>query len=199
MIGNRYSGDNIAADFLRLIKSNAPQEETLEVRSSNPEPVEENNAKDNVDPKDFLVRNNAVDSNNVIKDLENKIDDFGGIESPAIDLSAPTAPAAVASNNVEEARRKKANVVSLAPDKRTLKILNGLGKIAGSLRSKGEGFAADVVEATAMSVKSESLNEAKKKAFVLSELDKISNDLKDENNVFASDLVLATANKILKY
>lgn len=200
MIGNKYSGDNIAADFFRLVNKSAPQGKALEAHASDvaAAAAEDNDANDKgVDAKDFLVRNNAVDSNNLIVDLENKIDDFGGAEVSASPVEANYNNANKRLKVPSKGASKRA--ASLTPDKRTLKILNGLGKIAGGLRRKGEGFAADVVEATAMSVRNESLNEAKKKAFVLTELSKISKDLKSENNSFASDLVLATANKILKY
>ena len=76
------------------------------------------------------------------------------------------------------------------------RILHGLGKIASNLRAKNEGFAADVVEATALSITSDIKKEAAKNNFVKSELKKIASDLSRKGDVFASDLVLATINKI---
>lgn len=77
-------------------------------------------------------------------------------------------------------------------------ILGGLGKIAGSLKMKGHIFAADIVEATAISVKEDYLAEAKKKAYVSVELNKIAKDLRESGNIFASDIVLSTIENIKK-
>jgi hypothetical protein len=188
MVGNRYSGDDIAADFFSLIKSNAPQVKKPETRASGIVITAEANEPEaeEVSAKDFLMKTNNGESNDAIDELENQIDDFGRVDELA-----------TVSSDSDDVMVSEA--ASLGPDKRTLRILSGLGKIAGGLRRKGEGFAADVVEATAMSVRDESLAEVRKKAFVLSELKKISRELRGDNNIFASDLVSATANKILKY
>lgn len=82
--------------------------------------------------------------------------------------------------------------------KKMASLMSGLGKIAGSLRKKGENFAADVVEATAISID----NDFKKTASsntdnrTLSELKKISEELRSSNNSFAADLVDSTIKKI---
>ena len=76
-------------------------------------------------------------------------------------------------------------------------VLRGLGKIEGGLRRKGEGFAADMVRATAMSVKRDLVTEAGRKRHVVSELNKIAFSLKNDGEKFASDLVKTTINKLL--
>jgi hypothetical protein len=83
-----------------------------------------------------------------------------------------------------------------ALDDKHAHILSGLSKIASSLRSKNEGFAADVVEATALSITNDLKKEASRNKFVKSELRKIASDLRVKGDSFASDLVLATINKI---
>jgi hypothetical protein len=85
------------------------------------------------------------------------------------------------------------------------KLMKGLGKIAGSLRRKGESFAADVVEATALSVRNDIVKEAKakkasqiKKANVLRELDAMASRLSKKGNLKAAKEVIKTARKIVK-
>jgi hypothetical protein len=76
------------------------------------------------------------------------------------------------------------------------KVLVGLSKIAGSLRAKGESFAADVVEATAISIKGDLKKEAGRKSSVVSGLKKIAEELYRGNDPLAGDMVQVTINKI---
>ena len=75
-------------------------------------------------------------------------------------------------------------------------ILDGLTKISNSLRGKSEGFAADVVDATMISLVDDFKKEANEKNSINSELSKIASELSAGNNNFASDLVLATLKRI---
>jgi len=84
-----------------------------------------------------------------------------------------------------------------AHDPKMASLMTGLGKIAASLRGEGEDFAADVVEATAISISKEASEKRNKTASVVSELNKIASDL-DRKDKFASDLVRATMKKIAK-
>jgi hypothetical protein len=115
MIGNRYSGDNIAADFFRLVKKGSPQAEEPEVVASEVAVTAEadNSEVKEVSAKDFLLRKDNTESNGVIDELENSIDDFNQSEVLA---------------SVENSDEH-----SLAPSRRTIRILSGLGKIAASV------------------------------------------------------------------
>lgn len=80
--------------------------------------------------------------------------------------------------------------------KRGTNIMHGLGKITASLRAKGESFAADVVEATALSIREDLVKEAAVKNQLNSALTKIASKLQNSGDTFAADLVRATINKI---
>ena len=82
---------------------------------------------------------------------------------------------------------------SMASEK---KVLAGLSKIAGSLRAKGEAFAADVVEATAISIKGDLQKEAGRKAEVISELKKLASEFYNSEDTLAGDMVQVTINKL---
>tara|TARA_B100000579_G_C22683882_1_gene781642 strand:- start:457 stop:975 length:519 start_codon:yes stop_codon:yes gene_type:complete len=81
-------------------------------------------------------------------------------------------------------------------DKKMANLMSGLGKIAASLRSEGEDFAADVVEATAISISRDNNAEQNKTAGIVGELKKISSELRSKDK-FAADLVDSTINKII--
>ena len=92
-----------------------------------------------------------------------------------------------------------------AMDKESVELMKGLGKIAGSLRRKGEDFAADVVEATALSISSDLRKEASlkskatsEKEEILNELEKMATRLSEKGNKKAAVEVIKTASKIAK-
>jgi predicted Zn-ribbon and HTH transcriptional regulator len=76
------------------------------------------------------------------------------------------------------------------------KIMRGLGKIAASLKSKGEGFAADVVEATALSIQEDFKKEASKRDMVQKELQKLARNMRISGKAFGADLVESSIKKI---
>lgn len=105
----------------------------------------------------------------------------------------------------DEVRHHSMDEISEAKDKmheahdpKMASLMSGLGKIAASLRGEGEDFAADVVEATAISISKEASQKHSKTASVVSELNKIASDLRSKDK-FAADLVEATISKISKH
>ena len=82
-------------------------------------------------------------------------------------------------------------------NKKTERILNGLGKVAGSLKSKGNFFAADVVEVTAKKIHLDAVKSAESKMKVVGELRKIAKSLEKNNDIISSDVVKVTINKII--
>ena len=106
------------------------------------------------------------------------------------------------SETEEEVRHHSMDEISEAKDKmqeahdpKMASLMSGLGKIAASLRNEGEDFAADVVEATAISISKEASQKQSVASAVIGELDKIASDLRGKDR-FAADLVDATINKI---
>lgn len=90
-----------------------------------------------------------------------------------------------------------ADDLSYLIDSHATEVLHGLGKIATDLRNKGKGFAADVVEATAFSIRDDLVKEASEKLHVVSSLEKIASDLKKEDpGDFSIDLIQASINRI---
>ncbi len=76
------------------------------------------------------------------------------------------------------------------------RVLDGLSKIASGLRSKGEGFAADVVLSTANSIRGDIEKNASRKNSILSGLEKIASDMYSNGEQLAGDMVHVTIDKI---
>ena len=76
-------------------------------------------------------------------------------------------------------------------------IMNGLGKIAAGLRVKGEGFAADMVEATALSIGDDLNKEANEKSGIIAGLRALATEFDAEKDTFAGDMVRATISNII--
>jgi len=77
-----------------------------------------------------------------------------------------------------------------------MRLMTGLGRIEASLRNKGEGFAADLVRATASSIKEDIVKEASQRTFVVKNLVKMASDLDRRGNREAARMVKSTIMKI---
>jgi hypothetical protein len=78
------------------------------------------------------------------------------------------------------------------------KLMSGLGKIASDLRGKGEAFAADMVEATALSISKDLSKEAEGKSQVIENLNKIAKEFDNNGDAFAGDMVRVTIENIIR-
>ena len=190
MIGNKYTGDNIALEFAKLMKKATHSEEDVVAIDNVTDNESEAADGMGVNAADFLVKNQEKSPDtSATQRVENSIKDLNS--SAGASLGRPV------KRNVKNTNTNNGKVTSYASEKDRF-IMNGLGKIAGSLRRKGDAFAADLVETTAISVSKDLRDAYAKKASVVSELNKIAKELDAEGGEFASDLVKVTINKILK-
>jgi hypothetical protein len=96
-------------------------------------------------------------------------------------------------DSVMKARKRAQRVPQrLAPKTANHHIVNGLNKIAHSLRSKGENFAADVVNATTLSIVTDLKKEAAKKGNISRTLLKMAREFDRSGDTFAGDMVRTT-------
>jgi hypothetical protein len=77
-----------------------------------------------------------------------------------------------------------------------MRLMSGLGRIESSLRNKGEGFAADLVRATASSIKQDIVKEAAQRNYVVKNLVKMASDLDRKGDRAAARMVKSTIMKI---
>lgn len=171
MIVNKRSGDDLAVAFSKILnkslKKQASQESAGELMIEDEKFADENFMKDESMASDTeLLSNSLDDSINMLDDPEETYSDhLGGL----VDLDEEP-------ESVKEAK----------------KVMQGLGKIAKSLSSKGDKYAADMVVAAAHEINEDIMKEAAKVQFVKNELKKIASDLHKEGDSFSRDMVLAT-------
>lgn len=220
---SRHSGDDIAAQFSKIL---AELKESKSSQNQNSGKVatasehQDNSAHDTIslesDPEQFLVGNSEDGKDDAA--LETEIKDFAsyskdGFHDEADDLESHASDCTCCDckncegceNCAYDADDEFSDVGTIdsspADDsfvsQASKNLLFGLGKIAKDLREKDEGFAADMVEATALGIISDLKKEAAKKLHVISELKKIAASV-DPKDSLAADLIQVTINKIKK-
>ena len=173
MYSLKNNGDNIAQEFAGLMGSAAvaapaPPTEVVKTASLGEEPqTADVNMSLDSELEDMILEGNEAD-NDYASDLID--DDIADMDSYA------------GFNPVLTAKTKF--------------IVTGLRKISADLKTKGEAFASDVVEATARSIIGDFKKEASKSNEVADTLSKIAKELSESGDQFAADMVLATLNKI---
>jgi len=202
MIGNSFAGDEIAIAMREILKSKKLEKtallETDDAETSSP--VENVSLADDPNPEDFLI-NEEEEIQPADEELSNKISDVSSYNPVCDQCGAENCECLEDACPTHNEARDACGCppkedVSYLIDNRAKRILQGLGKVAGSLRAKDEDFAADLVAATAMSIKQDYIKEASKKAHVVNSLKKMATDFYANNNELAGDLVTVTINKI---
>ena len=199
MIINKNSGDDLAVAFQNILKKNIKKTASY-VKDH------EDHAKDHNDGDDC-----AKDDENDVKDHDNDGDCAkdhvhdsmcGGAYADDLtndinDMIADSFAKDHEEHDAKDHEEHDAEDHMLHMSKDAADIMRGLGKIAGSLKSKGEVFAADVVEATALSIRNDFVKEAKQKSLVINELEKMAERLDKKGNKKAAIQVIKTASKII--
>jgi hypothetical protein len=201
------SGDNIAQEFFRLMgKKGLAKVASLEGDSKS---EEERDAERFVSELDTIAQTNRDSdpaeiglsfASDLEAAMEGQVDesfDDTNLEDMITDTEVDSA-IDFGSGDIDAAA-DALEAMDLALDGHTAsekRVLSGLAKIAGSLRAKGEAFAADVVEATAVSIKGDLQKEAAKRSLIVSSLKKIAKDLYASEDPLAGDMVQVTINKL---
>ena len=183
MFGNKYEGDTLAKEFYKLMELKKIASEGGEnVTTFDPQ----NFAEDEViDPSQFLQ---SLDKHpEISEDLSENINKLETWSDESPELQMPEAP---------EEKEMYSEDTDYLLDQRASEVLNGLGKIAGSLKMRGEVFAADVVEATAASIQNDLIKEASEKLETINVLTKIASDISNNGDRFTADIVEAAISKI---
>lgn len=190
MFGNKFSGDEIARNFHQAMKAKAikKQANLAEFPEVKPE----------VKPEDFLITpEEPVNMHG--KELENKIDE---VSSYAKDKPCDKCHQIHYGDDCKTEEPKKqenmAEDLSYLVDKKAEYVLYHLGKIAHGLREKNKGFAADMVEATAIEIKDKAVKKAAEKIEVIINLKKMAHKSYQEGDRMTGDVISATIENIKK-
>lgn len=185
---NKYAGDLIAQEMFKFMKK-ADDSEVSHGKDQMHHADDESDDK-SWDAEDFLMSHNSEDdlaedemsmSMDAMADyaMDDSMDSMDMIDD---DVSDSGTHSDMGDDKVASAS--------------DLYLMNGLGKIEASLRRKGEGFAADLVRATAYEIREDIVKQAKQKDQVLKELVKMASNLMDRGDRRAAQMVRMTINKI---
>jgi hypothetical protein len=148
-----------------------------------------------LEPKSKIEKSASLESGVVAETQESMASDFS-LEDEIADMiiEPSTGGASMASDSIDD-EVSELDAYDHLSDKHA-KIMTGLSKIASGLRAKNESFAADVVEATALSLMSDFKKEASDKAHINNELKKIANELDSKGDDLSADMVRVTLSRI---
>ena len=172
----KFAANDIADEMFRLLKKKAQVEEddTVADGMEAEETREADDAEDNLE--DFLMREDQTED----EDASYVDDEISDMMSHAAD-------------DESDLMRSDELPTATAKDQH---LMRGLGKIEASLRRKGEGFAADLVRTTAISIQGDIVKAASQKTYVLKNLIKMAGDLDSRGQKKAAGLVKVTIEKI---
>jgi hypothetical protein len=189
---NKYAGDTIAQEMLRFMKKADYSDDGMDLHGDMAKDSHETDDSDLADDAADLHSDEAHDAEDYL--MDDSAEDHDADDDLSMAMSDMSDYAYDEANDVEsEFGMADDNKVASAGD---LYLMNGLGKIEASLRRKGEGFAADLVRATAYEIREDIVKQAKQKDQVLKELVKMASGLIDRGEYRAAEMVRMTINKI---
>ena len=148
-----------------------------------------------LDSKSKIEKSASLDAEPAAKPQESLASD-ASLEDEIADMiiEPSTGGASMASDSIDD-EVSELDAYDHLGDKEA-KIMTGLSKIASSLRAKNESFAADVVEATALSIMDDFKKEASSKAHIYNELKKVASELESKGDDLSADMVRVTLSRI---
>lgn len=184
----KLNGDNIANEFFNIIKKSAKNH---------------NLSKKASDSSSFEGLDKDLDSAvKASRDTDGVSNFYNELETSLGDINRESVQGMINATTVVNEESEAIDMIDSAYDGFNRessagdKVLVGLNKIASNLRGKGERFAADVVEATALGIKKDLVAEASRVDFLSNSLKKIANDFYRDGEQLAGDMVQVTINNI---
>ena len=201
----KIAADSIANEMFRLLKKASEDNAAVNVNVAGEAKVNESDdAKDSKHHSMDHMSDDSDDSDD-IDDLHsylmNSVDDDGDDASyvdDEIDSMSDMAQENSLMREIEgsHSMQDDGEDMMLEAKASDVRLMQGLGKIEASLRRKGEGFAADLVRTTALSIQEDIVKEASHKNFVLKNLVKMASDLDRKGEREAAKMVKSTIMKI---
>jgi len=204
----KVAADLIASEMFRLLKKASDNDAALngQMLSDNAHDMHEDAAEDDEDMADDMNEDLAEDDEDMaddelrgyLMDHGDESDDDASYVDNEIESMHNMAHDDLTNNLMRqdgsyEMMNDEDGLLAKASD---MRLMTGLGRIEASLRNKGEGFAADLVRATASSIKEDIVKEASQRTFVVKNLVKMASDLDRRGNREAARMVKSTIMKI---
>jgi hypothetical protein len=205
IIGNKFNSDNIANEFANLIAS---RQKAASIKKEAALAVESQTkvAQEEMKPEDFLVAPESRDTK-INSIIDSKISELSGVcnsckkaececeEEPCESCDACD-QCGSQEHKADDCMTNMSNDANDLVDIKAQYILKELGKMASGFRAKEQFFAADMVEATAVSIRNDLIKEASEKLGTILELKKLAHQAKQDGDLFSTDLIEATIQKI---
>jgi len=203
---NKYAGDTIAQEMLKLIKS-ASHPEHMDADDDASDKKVHHVDDDASDKMMHHMDDSALDSNEDLSDDSSDSSDeswdssdflLSDESSDADDDSLDGHMNSMADYMDDDLMNDSDDSLShyAEASERDVYLMKGLGKIEASLRAKGEGFAADLVRVTASEIRTDIVKQAASRKNVVRELVKMASDLIDSGDLKAASLVRDAITKI---
>ena len=203
----KFAANSIADEMFRLLKKasdekavaeKAPEEDEADDDSSemmkhigdnaDDDSSKEDDAEDDAedDLKSFLLKG----------DDDSADDDASYVDDEIKTMQSHSAEDDLMRQDATENQSDMHGIEGMVASASDRHLMSGLGKIEASLRRKGEGFAADLVRTTALSIQDDIVKEASQKTFVIKNLIKMASDLDRRGQRKAASVVKMTIEKI---
>jgi hypothetical protein len=198
----KIAADSIANEMFRLLKKASEDNAAVNVNVAGEAKVNESDdAKDSKHHSMDHMSDDSDDIDDLHSYLMNSVDDDGDDASYVDDEIDSMSDMAAEDDLMREVEgshsmQHDGEDMMLEAKASDVRLMQGLGKIEASLRRKGEGFAADLVRTTALSIQEDIVKEASQKNFVLKNLVKMASDLDRKGEREASKMVKSTIMKI---
>ena len=216
MTGNKSNGDNIAQEFAKLLSSRQTAA-SLKKEAAQASDSQIKTALDEVNPEDFLVAPETETKDTKINSIiDNKISELSDACQACgkTDCDCPEEVCEACGQENCQCQQEScamcgaedhqenmcmmgmANDASDLMDTKAQYILKELGKMASNFRQQEQFFAADVVEATAISIRNDLVKEASQKLETILGLKKLASQTQEDGDLFACDLIHTTIKRI---
>lgn len=186
MFGNKFAAEELARNYKQEVSKLQALKKKAQLQEM-PSPE--------VKPEDFLVSpTEEIDVHG--DDLNHKIEE---VTSYAKDIPCDKCEKVHESAECPKPEQEnEAEDMSYLVDKKAQYVLYELGKIATNLRHKNKGFAADMVEVTALEIKDEVLKKAAQKLQIVSGLQKMATESYAKGDHYTGDVIMVTVDNIKK-
>jgi hypothetical protein len=206
IIGNKFNGDNIAQEFAKHMSSRQ-QAASLRKEAALAAESQIKLAQEELKPEDFLVAPESKDTK-INSIIDNKISELSEPcevckqeectcgEEEACETCKSCDKCGSQEHSANDCMMGMSNDVQDLVDVKAQYVIKELGKMASGFRAKDQFFAADMVEATAISIRNDLIKEASQKLETILELKKLAQQSKKDGDLFSTDLIEATIRKI---
>ena len=197
----KIAADLIATEMFKIMKKASEDNAAVHVNVAGKADVKENHAEDEdhaEDEADYADDEDSVDDLHeyLMSSADDVDDDASYVDDEIETMRDHSEDNLMRRFDGSQSMSDADNAMDLTAKASDVRLMQGLGKIEASLRRKGEGFAADLVRSTALSIQDDIVKEASQKSYVVKNLVKMASELDRKGEKEAAMMVKSTIMKI---